>query len=160
MSKTKTNSKKRNRYRKAKKERGNNTLIYCMECNKTVMARLTRGREIYPRRPDLHNLPYWICDTCSNYVGCHYKTEDSTRPLGCIPNAHMKKARRHIHILFDSIWRAGLISRRKLYKRVSQELGVVEYHAAELESIEEAREVYRILLRIKRELQPENSSNS
>ena len=117
----------------------------------TVIARLTEGKEVYPHRANLHALPFWKCDKCGNYVGCHHKSQDRTRPLGCIPNAEMKNARKYIHALLDPLWKNGLINRQKLYNRVSKQLGK-EYHTAELKSIEEAREVYRILLRIKKSL--------
>lgn len=45
--------------------------IHCCGCGETVTARLTDGREIYPHRQDLSGLPFWKCDTCGNYVGCH-----------------------------------------------------------------------------------------
>ena len=67
------------------------------------MARLTDGKEVYPHRSDLNSLPFWICDRCRNFVGCHHKTKNPTRPLGCIPNKEMKNARKHIHNLLDPI---------------------------------------------------------
>ena len=66
-------------------------LIECVECKATVEARLTDGSEIYPHRKDLHKLPFWKCDHCGNFVGCHHKTKKRTRPLGCIPNKEIKK---------------------------------------------------------------------
>lgn len=62
--------------------------IYCTGCGKDVQARLTDGAERYPHRPDLYELPFWKCDTCGNYVGCHHKTRAPTKPLGCIATLH------------------------------------------------------------------------
>lgn len=110
----------------------------------TVQARLTNGHEIYPHRTDLACLPFWRCDTCGNYVGCHHKTAEPTRPLGVIPTPELKNARQHIHRILDPIWKNGHMGRRQLYAEISARFGR-EYHTAELRSIEEARQVYRII---------------
>lgn len=77
--------------------------IYCCGCEKKVPARLTDGAEIYPHRHDLSGLPFWKCDTCGNFVGCHHKTKNRTRPLGCIPTPEIKEARKRIHSLLDPL---------------------------------------------------------
>ena len=77
-----------------------------------------------------------------NFVGCHYKTEDRTRPLGCIPTKEIKNARQHIHALIDPVWKSGKIKRKELYKKLSDDTGR-RYHTANIRSIEEARDVYR-----------------
>lgn len=78
--------------------------IYCCGCKADVGARLTDGREIYPHRADLAALPFWKCDACGNAVGCHHKTKERTRPLGCIPTPELKTARSHIHRVLDPLW--------------------------------------------------------
>lgn len=122
--------------------------IYCCGCQKEIEACLTDGKEIYPHRPDLHALPFWKCPACGNYVGCHHKTKDRTRPLGCIPTPEIKNARRHIHRLLDGIWKSGKIRRQKLYAKLSGKLGY-EYHTAEIRTIEEARKIYKLIRRYK-----------
>jgi hypothetical protein len=117
--------------------------IYCCCCNKEVAARLTDGSEIYPHRRDLHFMPFWKCDQCGNYVGCHHKTKNRTRPLGYIPSPELKNARNHIHRLIDPVWKSKLCSRQMLYGKISKLLGY-EYHTAEIKTIEEARKVYRV----------------
>ena len=118
--------------------------IYCCGCSKNIEARLTDGREIYAHRPDLHGLPFWRCDDCGNFVGCHHKTKDRTRPLGCIPTPDIKNARKHLHRIIDPIWQSGRISRRKLYKLISDHVGWT-YHTAKIRSVEEAREIYKFV---------------
>jgi len=118
--------------------------IYCCGCQNHVEARLTDGGEIYPHRQDLANLPFWQCGACGNYVGCHYKTKNRTAPLGCIPTPELKTARQHIHALLDPLWRSGSISRKDLYAEISAKLGR-KYHTANLRSVDEAREVYKII---------------
>lgn len=119
-------------------------IIFCVECQKEVSAHLTDGREIYPHRSDLYDLPFWKCTSCSNFVGCHHKTKDRTRPLGCIPNKEIKNARIHIHAILDPLWKSGKFKRRELYKLISDKLGW-SYHTAKLRSLEEARIVFKII---------------
>ena len=117
--------------------------IFCCECKTEVAARLINGREAYPHRPDLAALPFWKCDNCGNRVGCHHKTADKTKPLGCITNAAMRNARKHIHALIDPVWLSGQVSREEIYQHISNKTGKT-YHTASIRTIEEARNVYRI----------------
>lgn len=117
--------------------------LYCCGCSKKVTARLTDGAEIYPHRPDLSDLPFWKCDKCGNYVGCHHKTEDRTRPLGCIPTNEIKNARKHIHRILDAKW-SNPKQRKAIYQRLSDKLGR-KYHTANIRTIDEARRVYRLI---------------
>ena len=126
--------------------------IYCCECGRDVGARLTDGREIYPHRTDLRELPFWKCDECGNSVGCHHKTKDRTRPLGCIPSFIIKEARKELHKLLDPIWKAGRITRKEMYQKISVHLGY-EYHAANIRSIEEANKVYKYIWAVKNDLE-------
>ena len=118
--------------------------IYCTGCQVVVEPRLTDGKEIYPHREDLYNLPFWKCDTCSNYVGCHHKTANPTKPLGVIATKEIMTARKHIHALLDPLWTSNKVTRRKAYKHISDKIGK-EYHTGNISSIEEARSVYKIV---------------
>lgn len=126
------------------KERVVRRLIRCCGCGGKIEARLTDGSEIYPHRDDLHSLPFWKCDTCGNFVGCHHKTKNRTQPLGCIPTPELKKARQHIHRLLDPIWQNGKMKRADIYAKISERVGW-KYHTAQIRSVEEAREIYRIV---------------
>jgi hypothetical protein len=116
-------------------------LIRCCGCGEKVEARLTSGMEIYPHRPDLANLPFWKCDGCGNYVGCHHKTKNPTQPLGNIPTPELRNARQHIHRILDPLWKSGRFKRNDIYAKLSDHMGF-EYHTAQLRSLEEARKVY------------------
>ena len=116
--------------------------IYCTGCHEAVQARLTDGSEIYPHRRDLSALPFWKCDACGNFVGCHHKTKNRTKPLGCIPTPELKKARSHIHRVLDPVWKSKQMSRKEAYQAMANKLGISEYHTAELRSIEAARDAY------------------
>lgn len=110
--------------------------IYCCKCSADVDARLTDGRETYSHRPDLYSLPFWKCDTCGNFVGCHHKTKERTKPLGCIPTTAIKNARKKIHAVIDPLWKSKTIARGKIYSELAKVLGR-EYHTAELRSVAE-----------------------
>ena len=125
--------------------------LWCCACSAQVSARLTNGAEAYPHRPDLAKLPRWICDGCGNHVGTHHKTSDPTRPLGNIPTDEIKNARLKIHDLIDPAWKSGKVQRKKLYGALGRALGY-EYHTAEIKSIDEARNVYRVAREILKEL--------
>ena len=125
--------------------------LYCIECGKSVNARLTNGAEIYPYKPSISGLPFWKCDRCGNYVGCHHKTVNRTRPLGNIPNPAMREARRYIHDILDPIWKLGAMSRSGVYDAISSAVGF-KYHTAELRTIEDARRVYYLILKLRKGL--------
>ena len=118
-------------------------LIFCCTCKQKVLARLTSGSEIYGHRPDLRDLPFWVCDACGNYVGCHHKSKNPTCPLGNIATPELRDARKHIHDILDPLWKHGNYTRSALYAMLSERLGW-KYHTAKIRSIEEARSVYRI----------------
>lgn len=117
--------------------------IYCCKCEEKITARLTNGAEVYPHRPDLADLPFWIHDKCGNFVGCHHKTDNPTWPLGNIAHKELKSARQHIHKLIDPVWESGKIKRGVLYAKISDALGW-PYHTSKIRSVEEARNVYRV----------------
>lgn len=118
--------------------------LWCCGCKAEVEPRLTKGLEIYPHRPDLHGLPFWRCKACGNYVGCHHKTKEPTRPLGCIPTREILGVRKRIHATLDPLWKSGKFRRRELYAKISAKLGY-EYHTGELRSVEEGTKVLVIL---------------
>lgn len=124
--------------------------LYCCGCGTDVEARLTDGREVYSHRRDLHSLPFWKCDACGNFVGCHHRTKERTRPLGCIPTKEIKVARQHIHKILDPLWKQNRIRRGDLYSMLAEKLGIEEYHTAEIRSVDEARKVYGIVQEIAR----------
>jgi hypothetical protein len=117
--------------------------LHCCGCGQEVRPRLTNGAEIYPRRADLAPLPFWKCDDCGNYVGCHHRTANRTGPLGCIPTPEIRNARSHLHALIDPAWKSGQMKRGRIYGHLSKVLGR-QFHTADIRSVEEAREVYRI----------------
>lgn len=127
--------------------------IYCCACKTDVQAVLTRGHEIYPSRTDLGTLPFWRCPDCRNFVGCHHKSADRIRPLGCIPTQEIRQVRKDIHAALDPIWKEGHMERKRLYKLLTAKLGR-EYHTAELRTPEEASMIYVFVKRLAMRLRP------
>jgi hypothetical protein len=126
--------------------------IYCCGCEKDVEARLTSGAEIYPHRQDLAMLPFWKCDNCKNYVGCHWKTKNPTKPLGFIPTKEISNARKHLHALIDPFWKnhaQPFRARGWIYRWIARKMSQESYHTAEIRNMEEARQIYRHALTIK-----------
>ena len=126
--------------------------IWCCECKNIVPAILVSGKKIYPHRPDLAELPFWECDTCKNYVGCHHKTLNRTKPLGNIPTKEIKNARKHIHAVIDPLWKnheEPYRARGWIYRFIAEKIGIEHYHTAEIKTIEEARKVYSVASKIK-----------
>lgn len=111
--------------------------IYCCKCNSEVQARLTNGKEVYPHREDLYELPFWKCDSCNCFVGCHHKTAERTKPLGCIPSEQIKSLRKQIHAKLDPLWMNRQHSRKYIYARLTEVLGR-EYHTADIRNAHEA----------------------
>ncbi len=132
------------------RQKAKTRVLFCCGCSADVSARLTDGREIYPHRKDLASLPFWKCDACKNFVGCHHRTKDRTRPLGCIPTPEIKRARQEIHKVIDPLWRSGRVGRRELYGMIAHVLDLEEYHTAEIRSVDQARDVYRAAKELER----------
>jgi len=125
--------------------------LYCTGCEQDVQARLTNGRERYPHRPDLYELPFWKCDTCGAYVGCHHKTANPTKPLGYLATPAILDARKKIHALLDPLWKSGKIKRGQAYAYVGHRLGY-PYHNGEIKTVEEARTIYQIVAQLHNEV--------
>ena len=117
--------------------------IYCVACEKKVNAILTNGAVIYPHRPDLEHLPFWRCKFCKNYVGCHHKTKNRTKPLGVIPTPEIRNLRMQIHSVIDPAWKRGSMTRSEVYGSLSNVLGY-SYHTGEIDSAEKAKHILKI----------------
>lgn len=115
-------------------------MLWCCCCGKDTKARLTSGSEVYPFRKDLAANPFWICDTCRNFVGCHHRSSNRTRPLGSIPTPEMRRLRSEVHKVLDRVWRDGWLSRKKTYRLMGDFLGKKEFHVAETRTAEEVGE--------------------
>ena len=95
--------------------------VICDYCN--IATRLAKGSEIYPHRPDLSSLNFYICDSCGAYVGCH-KNGDGKRPLGRVANEKLRKAKSKAHAAFDPIWKSGKMTRGAAYSALAKSMGI------------------------------------
>ncbi|HEY0842424.1 zinc-finger-containing protein [Methylotenera sp.] len=125
--------------------------LFCCQCDIDVEARLTDGMETYPHREDLYDLPFWKCDACRNFVGCHHKTSEPNKPLGCIPSAEVKELRKQIHANLDPLWMDGKHSRKYIYARLTEVIGR-EYHTADIRNATEASLVIKKLNQLKHKI--------
>lgn len=66
---------------------------------------LTTGAVLYPHRPDLHHRPFYHCAPCKAWVGCHPGT---TKPLGRLADAELRRAKSAAHAAFDRLWKAKM----------------------------------------------------
>jgi hypothetical protein len=103
------------------------TDILCTYCRNP--ATLVPGSAIYPHREDLAAKRFWHCAPCGAWVGCHPGT---TKPLGILANAELRRAKQGVHAVFDPLWQAKQardkcgkgIARRKAYAWLARELGI------------------------------------
>ena len=122
--------------------------IYCCGCSEKVEARLTDGREIYPHRPDLYHIPFWLCDTCGAYVGCHWKKQsEHTKPLGYLATQEIRDVRGKIHSVLDPLWKTGKIKRKDAYAEISTALGYT-FHTGNIKDLAEGQRIYDIVLEL------------
>lgn len=121
--------------------------MYCCGCQADVLARFTNGAEIHPRRRDLASVPFWRCDSCRNYVGCHRQQKEAL-PLGVIPTPELRHARSKIHEVLDPLWKTGAMRRGQVYAELTTLIGR-PYHTAEIRDLEEARRVYRAIVALR-----------
>jgi hypothetical protein len=52
-----------------------------------------------------------------------------------------------LNAILDPLWQNGHMGRRQVYARISEKLGW-NYHTAQIRTVEEARDVYRIVQQI------------
>lgn len=116
--------------------------VMCHYCGKPAV--LATGADIYPHRPDLEALRFWRCVPCGAYVGCHKAGNgygDGTRPLGRLANAQLRTAKQAAHAAIDQYWRIGGRSRREVYARLSELMGMREAHIGEFDEAQCAKAV-------------------
>ena len=62
----------------------------------------------------------YICRPCDAYVGCYNGT---TKALGRLANAELRKYKHEAHEVFDLIWKKNLMDRTQAYIWLSKQLG-------------------------------------
>lgn len=82
---------------------------------------LVGGDVVYPHRHDLYAKWFYLCRPCDAYVGCHPGT---TKPLGRLANAELRKAKNAAHAAFDPLWKDGKRKRKEAYAWLATQIGV------------------------------------
>lgn len=96
----------------------------CPYCQKE--AKYGPNEEYYGRRYGRSYMCYY-CKDCDAYVGTHNNT---TNPLGTMANKELRELRMKCHAMIDPLWRAGKISRGRIYQKLSDAFGK-EIHIGE-----------------------------
>lgn len=99
----------------------------CPYCNS--VSELVTGKDVYPNLPHLSEKPIYRCAPCKAWVGCHPGT---TKPLGRLADAKLRRAKIRAHDAFDMLWRkspfgwtkAKFKSRSKAYAWLADALGI------------------------------------
>ena len=97
------------------------TELKCPYCGKSSF--LVTGKHVYPHRPDLHWKKFYVCDPCDARVGCHGNT---SRPMGYLANAELRRLKMNAHRWFDRIWRQKYMERKAAYKWLAHKMGMTE----------------------------------
>lgn len=94
-------------------------------------ARFTTGAEVYPHRPDLAELNFYLCDICGASVGCHRagtwhndRIHTGDEPLGIMADRELRQWRLRMHRLFDPIWKKYRMTRRQAYAALADKLEI------------------------------------
>lgn len=93
--------------------------VICPYCQQK--ARLADGAYIYPHRRDLADKPFYLCEPCDAFVGCHPGT---LKPLGRLADAKLRSAKSAAHATFDPIWKTKQKTRSEAYAWLATELGI------------------------------------
>jgi len=90
----------------------------CHCCGGEVVV--VRNRVIYGR--DYGDWPWaYFCNECHAYVGMHPRT---AIPLGTLADPTTRNARKICKPVFEKIFKSGLLSRSKAYKKLAVEMSI------------------------------------
>jgi len=120
-------------------------------------AKLVGGEVVYPHRPDLYKLRFWLCDPCDAFVGVH-KNSPHNAPFGSLAKRGLRKLRSKAHAIFDPMWKTKCVTRKKAYKLLADKLGVrvEDCHISHF-NVEQCEDVIRLCSEIYEEAGITNS---
>lgn len=93
--------------------------VTCPYCGD--VAAFVTGAVIYPHRRDLYARMFYHCLPCQAWVGTHKGT---TKPLGRLANAELRRAKIDAHAAFDAKWRRIGWKRGAAYRWLANALGI------------------------------------
>jgi len=92
----------------------------CDYCTKE--AELKKGDFLYPHRPDLYHLSFWVCFDCEAYVGCHKNLDN--KPLGRLAKKDLRRKKMVAHGCFDKLWKSYRMKRFEAYTWLADKLNI------------------------------------
>ena len=95
-----------------------NLTVVCGECG--ALCSKVKGDRIYPHRPDLYKLSFYLCPQCGAYCGVSTDFSNPRSPAGPVT----RKNRVWAHKAFDKLWQSGQMSRTQAYQWLSSVLGI------------------------------------
>lgn len=116
--------------------------LECQYCNSDT--ELVNSSVIYGK--DYGDI--YLCKPCDAYVGVH---EGTTKAKGTVANAELRDQRKTAHAFFDPLWMKKVVTRKALYKGLSNwlEKSPDETHIGMFDT-EECDEVIKYALHVKR----------
>jgi len=91
--------------------------LTCPYCKKVAVW--CNNKERYGKQYGDSYMCYW-CKDCDSYVGCH---QNSKKPLGSMANKELRQLRIQCHSLIDNLWKNGKMSRKEMYRMLSDKFG-------------------------------------
>lgn len=118
-------------------ERHEHERVVCPYCNR--LAEYVDSSEVYGGRS--YGMIY-LCRSCNAYVGCHRGT---SKPLGRLANAELRRWKNAAHNAFDPLWKSGQFSRDSAYKLLATRMGLPrEQTHIGMFDVEQCKQVVRI----------------
>jgi len=99
-------------------------VVNCSFCSKKAVW--VENKAVYGRNYG-KSFMCWLCKDCDAYVGCHNNTR---RPLGTMADDQTRKWRQAVHRRIDPLWKSGDMSRKEVYKKISDGIGF-QFHTGE-----------------------------
>lgn len=104
--------------------------IYCCGCQKKVAAHYRNNK--------------WNCADCGSSVECYM---GSMNPIGYLQTPEMINARKHIHEMIRRLANHCGSSTNFIVSCLAHGLGLKTFTTARIKTIEDARDIYRLLLK-------------
>lgn len=92
----------------------------CDYCESNAV--LKDGEFIYPHRPDLYYLCFWVCIPCNAWVGCHKNSDN--KPLGRLAKKDLRRKKLMAHNCFDKLWKSYRMKRCEAYQWLADNLNI------------------------------------
>ena len=123
--------------------------VICPYCKRE--AELVEGATLYPDRPHIDDVWFWLCRPCGAYTVAHKNSKRHT-PNGTLANAELRDARQRAHAAFDPLWQSGAMTRAQATDWLAKELNHKRRPHIEYMSVEDCNRVVDAVVRFHVEL--------